>query len=77
MITITKVVTRNFIVDFIAGIQNIFGMNLTGYETMMQKGTKQCEEELKKRGIKLKWYQYQITQLNNDAVVVMLYGDEE
>lgn len=74
-IIITKVVTRNFIVDFIAKIQNALGMNLTGYEKMMDKGVKQCQDELADRGVKLKWYHYQITQLNNDAVIVMLYGD--
>jgi len=77
MITITKVVTRNFIMDFVAQIQNLVGMNLVSYEKMIENGTQQCEEELKKRKIKLKWYRYEITQLTNGAIALMLYGDEK
>jgi len=76
MITITKVVTKNFIVDFIANIQNMFGKNLTGYEKMVDKGIQQIRDELDEKRIELKWYRYEITQLTNGAVAIMLYGDE-
>ncbi len=77
MITITKVVTKNFIMDFIAKFQNLLGMNITTYEKMIEKGTQQCEEDLEKKGIKLKWYRYEITQLTNGAMAIMIYGDEK
>jgi uncharacterized protein YbjQ (UPF0145 family) len=74
-ITITRVVSKNFLVDFIASFQNMIGTNLTGYEKMVQKGTKQIQEELEEKNIILKWYRYEITQLTNGAVSITLYGD--
>lgn len=77
MINITKVVTRNFALDFVARIQNAFGFNINSYEDMVDKGIKQIQEELKERGIKLKWYRYEMNQLTNGAMAIMLYGDEK
>jgi len=77
MINITKVVTKNFILDMVAKIQNALGMNIRIYEKMIQKGIKQIELELKERNIKLKWYRYEINQLTNGAMAIMLYGEEK
>lgn len=77
MINITKVVTKNFIMDFVARIQNIFGANITSYESMIDKGIKQIQDELKKKKVKLKWYRYEITELTNGAVAIVMYGDEK
>jgi len=77
MITITKVVSKNIILDWYSGIQNVLGMNLTNYEKMVEKGVNQIKTELAKRNIKLKWYRYQITQFSNGGMAIMLYGDEE
>ena len=76
MIQITKVVTRNFILDFVAKIQNLFGMNLKVYEDMVAKGHAQIKQELIDKKINLRWYQIVITQLQNGAIVLMLYGEE-
>ena len=75
--TITKVVSRDFITDFIAGFQNLVGANLTGYEKMVNKGMRQIQEGLVKDNIKLEWYRYEITQLTNGAVSITLYGDKK
>jgi len=74
-ITITKVVSRNFIMDLVSRMQNIFGMNLTSYEKMVEKGMNQIREVLKKDDIELNWYRYEITQLTSGAVSITLYGD--
>jgi len=74
-IIITRVVSKNFILDIVVKIQNFFGANLSSYEDMIKKGTEQIQEELKKQGKELKWYRYEITQLTNGAVAIMLYGD--
>lgn len=73
-IHINKTVTRNFIMDIIANVQNFFGMNLTSYEKMVNKGMKQVQEEL--GDTKLKWFRYEITQLGNGALSITLYGEE-
>jgi len=77
MINITKVVSRNFIMDFVAKFQNLVGLNLTSYEKMVNKGIEQVQEELADKNIKLKWYRYEIAQLTNGAMAIMLYGDEQ
>ena len=77
MITITKVVTRNLIMDIISGIQNMLGMNLNSYEDMISKGIKQIEDELKEKKIKLKWFRYEMNQLTNGGMAIMLYGEEK
>lgn len=76
-ISITKVVSKNFVTDFLAGFQNMIGKNLTPYEKMINNGVEQIADELKVQKIKLKWYRYEITQLTNGAVAIMLYGDKK
>lgn len=77
MITIQKVVSRNFILDFVTKIQNLLGMNLVTYENMIKKGINQVQAELKEKNIKMKWYRYEITQLTNGAIAIMFYGDKK
>jgi hypothetical protein len=74
-IHINKTVTRNFVMDIVANMQNFFGMNLTSYEKMVDKAMNQIKEELKDR--KLSWFRYEITQLGNGALSITLYGEEE
>jgi len=75
--TLTKVVSRDFVTDFIARFQNMVGANLTGYEKMVKKGMKQIQKELTEKNINLDWYRYEITQLTNGAVSITLYGDQK
>jgi len=71
-ITITKVVSRNFVMDMVSSFQNMIGSNLTSYEKMVNKGMAQIQKEL---NVKLDWYRYEITQLTNGALSITLYGD--
>lgn len=75
--TITRVVSRNFVMDWVVKFQNIVGMNLTPYEKMVQKGMDQIAKEIEEQKIKLAWYRYEITQLTNGAVSITLYGDRK
>ena len=72
-IHINKTVTRNFIIDIVTTIQNFFGLNLRGYEKMVDKAMKQIKEELGDQ--ELDWFRYEITQLNNGALSITLYGE--
>ena len=76
-VTITKVVSKNFIMDIVARFQNMVGMNLTAYEKMVQRGMEQISEDLENKKINLSWYRYEITQLTSGAVSITLYGDKE
>lgn len=74
-IHITRVVTRNFVVDWWTGIQNLFGSNLKQYEDMVQKAYDQIDDEIRENELDLIWYRYELTQLTNGAIVVSLYGE--
>ena len=74
-IHINKTVSRNFILDIIASVQNFFGMNLTSYEKMVDKGMEEIKEDIK--GVELKWFRYEITQLGNGALSITLYGEQK
>jgi hypothetical protein len=76
-IRIVKVVTRNFVLDFISRIQNMFGANLSSYELMIEKAMVQIDKELLDNDVSLEWYRYEITQLTNGAVAVLMYGDRK
>lgn len=74
-IHINKTVTRNFIIDIVANMQNFFGMNLTSYEKMVDKAMNQIKKELGNK--ELSWFRYEITQLGNGALSITLYGEEK
>lgn len=76
-ITITKVVSKNFVLDFWSRVQNLIGQNLTAYEKMSEEGIKQIETELRAKDIQLSWFRYEITQLTNGALMIMLYGEQK
>jgi len=76
-ITKTRVVTKSFITDIIARIKNALGLRLNRYEDMIQEAQDGMWAELKKEKVKLKWYRYEISQLTNGAMVIMLYGEKE
>jgi hypothetical protein len=74
-IHINKTVTRNFVMDIVARVQNFFGMNLTSYEKMVDKAIAQIEKDLENK--ELSWFRYQITELGNGALSITLYGEEK
>jgi len=73
----TKVVTKNIVADFVAKVQNVFGVNLSSYEKMIEKGTNEIEKELKEENIEMDWYRYEISQLTNGAIAILFYGDKK
>ena len=77
MVVITKVVSKNFIMDIVAKIENFFGSNLKPYETMIQKGVLQIKQELQDKKIKMKWFRYSIMPLTQGAAVIMFFGEKE
>jgi hypothetical protein len=74
-VRIIKVVSKNFVLDWWAKIQNLFGYNLTPYEDMIDKGMKQIESEVQEKGYVMAWYRYEMAQLMNGAVVITFYGE--
>ena len=73
----TKVVSKNVVRDIYARLQNFFGKNLTSYERMIAEATEQIHSELDDEGVELKWFRYEISQLTNGAMAVVLYGESK
>ena len=76
-ITKIRVVTKFFVIDIINAVKNALGMRLIKYEDMIANAQSEIWEELKQEKIKLSWYRYEISQLTNGAMVVMLYGERK
>lgn len=76
-VTKVRVVTKFFVVDIINSIKNALGMRLTKYEDMITKAQNEIWEELRKEKIELKWHRYEISQLTNGAMTIMLYGERK
>ena len=76
-ITKVRVVTKFFIVDIINKIKNALGMRLIQYENMIKKAQDEIWTELEEQKVKLSWHRYEISQLTNGAMVVMLYGERK
>ena len=72
-IHINKTVTRNFIMDIVANIQNFLGMNMKSYEQMVDKAMLQIKEEVKDQ--EMEWFRYEITQLGSGALSITFYGE--
>ncbi len=74
---LVKVVSSNFAADIISSVQNMFGTNLSAYEKMIDKAIDQIQKDIVTQKIKVEWYRYEITQLTNGAVAVLMYGDKK
>ena len=76
-ITKVKVVSKNIFLDFTSRIRNILGKNLPAYEDMLKKAKIDIWNEIEKEELTVKWYRYEITELTNGALMVLLYGECE
>jgi len=73
--TITRVVTRNIVMDSFQSIRNIFGLRLRGYEKMIDNSLKEmlAEMELKYNP---KWFKVIVNPLTNGSAMIIIYGEE-
>lgn len=76
-ITKVRVMSRFFVTDIIARVKNALGMRIQQYEDMLDKAKEDIWQELESENITLKWFRYEITELTNGAIVVMLYGERK
>lgn len=66
-----KVISRNFITDWIQGIRNMFGLELKGYTNVINKGINEMMEEIPKN---TKWYKIDVEELQG-AFMILVYGE--
>jgi len=68
----SKVVTRSFLHDAFAKIQNFFGLDITSYQKMVDNGVKSIMQNIDLSQVD--WYRVEVTQLTNGALVILVYG---
>jgi len=72
--SITRVVTRDVITDFIQIIRNLFGMRLKGYEDIISTNIKELIKEAEKK-YKVDWWRLSINPLTHSSIMITIYGE--
>ena len=72
--SITRVVTRDIIVDFFQIVRNLFGMRLTGYEEVISRNIMELIKEAEKK-YSIKWWRMSINPLNHSSIMITIYGE--
>lgn len=71
---ITRVATKNIVIDSFQGIRNLFGLRLRGYEGMINKHIDEVTEEMKLK-YDVEWYRMSVNPLAKGSVMIILYGE--
>lgn len=70
-----RVVTRDILRDWFAGIRNFFGLRLRTYETMLNKAIAEMLEEMRLTHKKILWYRINVNPLTNGSAMITIYGE--
>jgi len=72
--SITRVTTKNIIIDSFQGIRNFLGFRLRGYESMINKHSNEVIQEANLI-YNIKWFRMSINPLTSGAVMITIYGE--
>lgn len=72
--SLTRVYTKNIVIDSFQGIRNIFGLRLRGYENMINQATQEMIE-LAESKYKISWWKMTINPLTKGSVMITIYGE--
>jgi len=72
--SITRVVTRDVITDFIQVIKNLLGMRLKGYEEIISVNIKEIIKESEKK-YKIDWWRLSVNPLTHSSIMITIYGE--
>lgn len=73
----TRVVSRNFIVDFLQHIRNLFGWRLRGYEQVLEEAMDSLMSEVEEEydlHHDDSWYRVDVDPMTHGTAIVKLYG---
>jgi len=73
--SITRVVTRNIVIDSFQGIRTTFGLRLRGYEKMINEATSILLKQMRSEYKKVSWWRVSINPIVKDAVMVTVFGE--
>jgi len=72
--SITRVTTKNIVIDSFQGLRNLFGFRLRGYESMINKHTNEIMKEANLTYF-IKWFRMSVNPLTNGSVMITIYGE--
>ena len=72
--SITRVVTRDIITDFIQIIRNLFGLRLKGYEEIINTNIDDLIKSTEKK-YNIKWWRLSVNPLTHSAIMITIYGE--
>ena len=72
---ITRVISKNFITDFVQQMRNIVGGRMKSYEKMLDVEIKDAFEELYKVYPSVFNTNFRIQQFTQGAMAIIVYGD--
>ena len=72
--SITRVVTRDVITDFLQIVRNLLGMRLSGYEEVISKNINELIKEAEKK-YSVAWWRLSVNPLTHSSVMITIYGE--
>ena len=72
--SITRVTTKNIIIDSFQGLRNFLGLRLRGYESMINKHTNEVIAEANLK-YSIKWFRLSVNPLTNGSCMITIYGE--
>lgn len=74
---ITRVVTRNIVIDSFQGIRNTFGLRMRGYESMLSKTLDTIVKEAFDKYPTIIWHRIIVNPITKGGVMIIVYGEYE
>lgn len=72
--SITRVVTKDIVTDTFQGVRNFFGLRLRGYESVINRNTKELINEANLR-YNIKWFRLSINPMVGGSIMITIFGE--
>lgn len=72
--TLSRVVTRDIVIDAFQGIRNFFGFRLRGYEKILDKHLREILDEMDIK-YEVEWFRLNVNPLTSGSAMIVLYGE--
>ena len=74
IVWITRIISRNFMSDFLANAKNILGGRLKNYEKMLNNSLKTVVDEFYEKYPKARQVRIEFTEFTQGALAVIVHG---
>ena len=74
IVWVTKVISKNFVTDFLADMKNIIGGQIKSYERMIDKTLHEVTKEFYQKYPKAKDLRIEFTEFTQGAMAITVHG---